>query len=445
MAVDIGQRTDRRRSVSPMCRHGVPPEDGEEGESTSMFLKKILVPLDGSSSSERHPSEENVEMTDTTTPPRRGEDGARSSRANSFSRRRALRLLGTGVMLGVPLAALVRTVSAERAPIAVAASPTVAPAPEPAAPTPPSPPQRVTPTHVPAPAAASAPPALPARLATVADTPLWADIGGRLPLGIAPAGAIFEPLAPPTGPLVQVRDAYSGATSYVDRSNLTAMAVPATLAAPGRWWGQVTVDGANLRSAPRAHAQVVGHLPAGSPLVVSAWVEGDQVVADNPAWAQLKDHTFIYSAEMRPVDVPSAPAIPDDVPISGRWIDVNLTQQVVVAYEGRALVRMARTSTGRPGFETTPGAYVILRRVASETMTSAGVVGTNGQTASYSVPHVRWTQYFSADGKALHENYWKPTDQFGIPSSHGCAGLLPADAQFLWDWASVGTPVLVHA
>ena len=111
-----------------------------------------------------------------------------------------------------------------------------------------------------------------------------------------------------------------------------------------------------------------------------------------------------------------------------------------MAYEGRALVRMARTSTGRPGFETTPGAYAILRRVASETMTSAGVVGTNGQTASYSVPHVRWTQYFSADGKALHENYWKPLDQFGIPSSHGCAGLLAADAQFLWDWASVGTP-----
>jgi lipoprotein-anchoring transpeptidase ErfK/SrfK len=106
---------------------------------------------------------------------------------------------------------------------------------------------------------------------------------------------------------------------------------------------------------------------------------------------------------------------------------------------------MARTSTGRPGFETTPGAYAILWRVASETMTSAGVVGKNGQTASYSVPHVRWTQYFSRDGKAIHKNYWKPVDQFGIPSSHGCAGLLAADAQFLWDWAGVGTPIVVHA
>jgi lipoprotein-anchoring transpeptidase ErfK/SrfK len=222
-------------------------------------------------------------------------------------------------------------------------------------------------------------------------------------------------------------------------------APPVLLAAPDLWRGKVVVGGANLRSAPKAQAPVVGQLPAGSPLIVSAWVEGDQVVADNPAWAQVNDQTFIYSAEIRPVDLPSAPPVPVDAPTSGRWVDVNLTQQVAVAYDGRTLVRMARTSTGRPGFETTPGTYSILRRVASETMTSAGVVGANGQSASYSVPHVRWTQYFSSDGKALHENYWKPSDQFGIPSSHGCAGLLSADAQFFWDWASVGTPVVVHA
>ncbi|MDQ6674625.1 MAG: L,D-transpeptidase [Chloroflexota bacterium] len=138
------------------------------------------------------------------------------------------------------------------------------------------------------------------------------------------------------------------------------------------------------------------------------------VIGDHTVTALIPDHAFIYSAEIRLVDLPSAPAVPSDAPPAGRWIEVNLTQQVVVAYDGRALVRMARTSTGRPAFETTPGTYVIQRRVASETMTSAGVIGKNGQVASYSVPHVRWTRYFSSDG------------------------------QFLWDWA-VGTPVVVHA
>jgi lipoprotein-anchoring transpeptidase ErfK/SrfK len=280
----------------------------------------------------------------------------------------------------------------------------------------------------------------PSRLATTADTPLWADSGATLPLGVAPAGAIFEPASATIAQVIRVRDAYSGAASFLNRNSLTPVDAPAALAAPGRWWGKVTVDGAKLRSAPHAQAPVVGQLPAGSPLVVSAWVVGDQIALDNPAWAQLNDHTFIYSAGFRPVDVPSAPPLPVDAPASGRWIDINLTQQVLVAYDGRSLVRMVRTSTGRPGFETPPGMYAIQRRVASETMTSAGIAG-----ASYYVPHVRWTQYFSADGMALHENYWKAADTFGIPSSHGCAGLVSADAQFFWDWATVGTPIVIHA
>jgi hypothetical protein len=272
-------------------------------------------------------------------------------------------------------------------------------------------------------------------MATIADTPLWVDATASVPLGVAPPAAIFETLTSTTGQFVEARDAYSGAVSFLDRSKLMPVEAPGTLAAPGRWWGRVVVDGANLRSAPTANASVVGQLPVGSPVVVSAWIAGDMIVADNPAWAQLDDDTCIYSAEIRPVDVPSAPAVLDDAPLNGRWIDINLTQQVVVAYEGRTLVRMARASTGRPGWETPPGAYVIQRRVASETMIGA----------SYYVPHVRWTQYFSSDGKALHENYWKAPDEFGIPSSHGCAGLHAADAQFLWDWATVGTPIVVHA
>jgi hypothetical protein len=110
----------------------------------------------------------------------------------------------------------------------------------------------------------------------------------------------------------------------------------------------VVVDGANLRSAPSSRAVSLGQLPTGSPVVVSAWVQGDQVVPDNPTWAQLDDRAFIYSAEVRPVDVPSVPTPPVDAPAAGRWIDVNLTHQVAVAYDGRTLVRMVRTSTGRP-------------------------------------------------------------------------------------------------
>jgi lipoprotein-anchoring transpeptidase ErfK/SrfK len=157
----------------------------------------------------------------------------------------------------------------------------------------------------------------------------------------------------------------------------------------------------------------------------------------------LGDSTFLYSSVLRPVALPAAPSPPDE-PFTGRWIDLNLTHQVVVAYEGVNAVRLARTSTGRPGWETAPGRYSIQRRVEKETMESASLIGLDAQRADYKVENVRWTQYFSADGKELHENYWKPRDEFGIPSSHGCAGLVAEDAFWFWNWADVGVPVIAH-
>jgi lipoprotein-anchoring transpeptidase ErfK/SrfK len=77
-------------------------------------------------------------------------------------------------------------------------------------------------------------------------------------------------------------------------------------------------------------------------------------------------------------------------------------------------------------------------------MDSSSLIGLDASRASYKVENVRWTQYFSADGKALHENYWKPRDEFGIPSSHGCAGLVAEDALWFWNWADIGVPVLAH-
>jgi lipoprotein-anchoring transpeptidase ErfK/SrfK len=107
-------------------------------------------------------------------------------------------------------------------------------------------------------------------------------------------------------------------------------------------------------------------------------------------------------------------------------------------------VHVARVSTGRPGWETPPGRYRVLRRVADETMRASSLSGPGGLVANYEVKNVRWTQYFSLDGMALHENYWSPRDRFGVPSSHGCAGMTPEDARFFWDWAALGTPIYAH-
>ena len=282
-------------------------------------------------------------------------------------------------------------------------------------------------------------------MATAADTPLWADPDGLLFIGVAPPYTTLKQLDVQSGPLLHVQDPYSGADSWIDASSVGPIDPPDQIAAPGRWWGISAVDGANLRPSPSTRGDTLGELSSGLPVVVSGWIAGEEVVPDNPTWAVLDGSTYLYSSVMRPVALPAAPPPPDPASsYTGRWIDLNLTQQVVVAYEGQNPVRLVRTSTGRPGWETGPGLYTIQRRVANETMDSTSLIGLDAQRADYKVENVRWTQYFSADGKALHENYWKPRDEFGIPSSHGCAGLVAEDALYFWNWADVGVPLVAH-
>ena len=70
--------------------------------------------------------------------------------------------------------------------------------------------------------------------------------------------------------------------------------------------------------------------------------------------------------------------------------------------------------------------------------------GPNGAGASYKVEYVRFVQYFTGDGAAIHENYWRRPATFGMPGSHGCIGMAPADAAWFWEFATVGTPLVIH-
>jgi lipoprotein-anchoring transpeptidase ErfK/SrfK len=282
-------------------------------------------------------------------------------------------------------------------------------------------------------------------IATVADVPLWADADGELIVGTVPIWTTLKQLEPQTGKRLRVEDPYSGAEAWLSAEFAGPIEPPERIEAPGRWWGVSWVDGANLRPDPTTRTLALGEIPARLPIVVTAWVAGEEVIKDNPTWAQLADGVYVYSSVVRPATIPTAPTPPSSAAgETGRWLDLNLTHQAVVAYEGAEPTRLMRTSTGRPDWETTPGTYWIQRRVEKETMESNTLLGLDAERANYKVENVRWTQYFSSDGKALHENYWKPPEEIGIPSSHGCAGLVAEDALFLWEWATVGTPLYVH-
>jgi hypothetical protein len=111
-----------------------------------------------------------------------------------------------------------------------------------------------------------------------------------------------------------------------------------------------------------------------------------------------------------------------------RWIRVDLSEQMVIAYEGDEPVRAFIISSGLPGTPTVTGTFRIRVKVRSQTMEGGDPALHN----YYNLPNVQWVQYFYAD-YSFHGTYWH--NNFGHPMSHGCINMTIADAKWLWDWA----------
>src|SRR5256885_265873 len=73
---------------------------------------------------------------------------------------------------------------------------------------------------------------------------------------------------------------------------------------------------------------------------------------------------------------------------TGKWIRVDLSEQIVVAYEGQKPIRAFHISSGLPGTPTVTGEFHIRMKVLSQTMT-----GGEGNMY-YNLPNVKWVQYF---------------------------------------------------
>jgi lipoprotein-anchoring transpeptidase ErfK/SrfK len=113
------------------------------------------------------------------------------------------------------------------------------------------------------------------------------------------------------------------------------------------------------------------------------------------------------------------------------WIDVDLSQQRVYAYEGDTVVNSFLASTGTWQTPTVTGKFKIWIKMLYTDMTGPG----------YYLPDVPYTMFFYKD-YALHGTYWH--NNFGTPMSHGCVNLSIPDAAWLYNFAYEGTVVKVH-
>ncbi len=111
-----------------------------------------------------------------------------------------------------------------------------------------------------------------------------------------------------------------------------------------------------------------------------------------------------------------------------KWIDVDLSEQRVVAYEGTRPVRSFIVSTGLPGTPTVTGEFRIWAKTPLQDMYG----GNRAAGDYYYLEDVPWVQYFYED-YAFHGTYWH--NNFGQPMSRGCVNMTIEDAKWLYDWA----------
>jgi lipoprotein-anchoring transpeptidase ErfK/SrfK len=129
---------------------------------------------------------------------------------------------------------------------------------------------------------------------------------------------------------------------------------------------------------------------------------------------------------------------PAEAEIDERWLDVDLTRQVVTAYRGAQALFAMPVSTGRGpiGTElaTPPGVRRIWIKLATSDMDNLEALEAERIYAIQSVP---WVMYFDR-GYGLHGTFWHRA--FGHVQSHGCVNLTPADAERLFAWTSPRLP-----
>ena len=154
-------------------------------------------------------------------------------------------------------------------------------------------------------------------------------------------------------------------------------------------------------------------------------------VTSTPAGSLVLDILEDTPTPITPPTSPAPTAVSPPVGNGGRWIEVNLTEQRVYAWEGSTLMNSFIVSTGTWQTPTVTGTYHIWNKTRIQAMSGPG----------YYLPNVPWVMYFYKD-YGFHGTYWH--NNFGTPMSHGCVNLTIPDSEWLYNFASVGTTVRVH-
>jgi hypothetical protein len=202
--------------------------------------------------------------------------------------------------------------------------------------------------------------------------------------------------------------------------------------------GEITVPFCDTKKDPFVYAERGYRIYYGS----THWVKKVIVQRDEKSiWYQiydfhLKRDYYVPSHDMRLVPNDELTILSPEVPDEEKRIVVDLSAQLVSAFEGEKLVFSQRCASGVRGTDTPKGQFRTYHKGPSVHMTNEGDAVENESV--YSLPGVPWCSFFTGAGNAFHGAYWH--NDYGRPRSHGCVNLPSEAAKFLYRWTKPNVP-----
>jgi hypothetical protein len=202
--------------------------------------------------------------------------------------------------------------------------------------------------------------------------------------------------------------------------------------------GEITVPFCDTKKEPYVYAERGYRLYYGT----THWVKKVIVQRDEKSiWyeiydSHLKRNYYVPSHDMRLIPEDELSTLSPEVPDEEKRIVVDLSTQLVTAFEGEALVFSERCASGVRGTDTPKGQFRTYHKGPSVHMTNEGDAVESESV--YSLPGVPWCAFFTGAGNAFHGTYWH--NDYGRPRSHGCVNLPSESAKFLYRWTKPNVP-----
>ncbi len=122
----------------------------------------------------------------------------------------------------------------------------------------------------------------------------------------------------------------------------------------------------------------------------------------------------------------------------GKYIDVDIARQVMVLFENGKPLDSYPVSSGKRGMDTPKGEFVVENKAPRPWSKTYGL-------------YMPYWMAFTGDGKyGIHElpewpsGYKEGANHLGHPVSHGCIRLGVTSARRVYEWADIGTPIIIH-